>query len=241
MNARTSFLVWWGLPILGAGLGALIATYAGAGFGSDRVGRLTPLLAIVLYFAAAGCVAVIVRMRQSQVALGEGARFDRPVEAALVAMCAPILIAGLWVFLAGLIADFGSTRSVSGRLEGVEQVGSFRRSYFLDLDTTTQPLILECYGRRNCGQSQPLLRLPTDATVKADILGDRVLGLTVADKPVLHAGAQRFLRLLIDGALLVLMILYTAAFSMVAFNLLWPEEDEEVEGENGGEAMWSGR
>jgi hypothetical protein len=241
MNARTSFLVWWGLPILGAGLGALIATYAGAGFGSDRAGRLTPLLAIVLYIAVAGFVAVIVRMRQSQVALGEGARFDRPVEAALVAMCAPVLIAGLWVFLAGLIADFGSTRAITGRLESVEQVGSFRRSYFLDLDTTSQPLILECYGRRNCGQPQPLLRLPQGVAVEAEMLGDRVLGLTVANRQVLHAGTQRFLRLLVDVALLVLMIFYTAAFSMVAFNLLWPEEDEDAEGESAAEAMWGGR
>ena len=36
MSARTSFLVWWGLPILCAGLGALLANYANLdGGGND--------------------------------------------------------------------------------------------------------------------------------------------------------------------------------------------------------------
>ena len=63
MSARTSFLVWWGLPILCAGMGAGAAAFMGQGgtFGV-RPGQIGPLMLLGGYLAAVGLLAVIFRV-----------------------------------------------------------------------------------------------------------------------------------------------------------------------------------
>jgi len=234
MDARARFLIWFGLPVLSAGLGAGVALFTGAveglGFGDIH---MTPLVAVGLYLVVAALVAVVVRMRQGQVALGDGERFDKPVEAALVAMCAPVIIVGLWAFGANLVDDFGGVRKVSGKIVEVEAIGGLQRAYAFHLDSGAEPLFLECYGRPNCGQATPLLRLPKGAQADLYLRGEDVVGITVDGKNVLKPFGQRAWRMLVDGMLLVLMILYTTAFAYAAASLLWPapEDDEVDEGE----------
>ena len=228
MDARTRFLIWFGLPVLSAGLGAGIALLTGMIDGFDVGGvRLTPLLIIALYVLGVGAVAIIVRMRQSQLALGEEKRFERPIEAALVAMCAPVIVAGLWAFSSNLINDFGSVKKVSGDIQRVEVIGGLRARYALTLDNAVQPYILPCYGRPNCGQATPLMRLPQGA--KADLYLSRgeVVGMTVEGKNVLKPFGQRAWRIVVDGVFLALMLGYTAAFALTAAGLLWPDDEED--------------
>jgi len=232
MDTRALFLVWFGLPVLSAGLGAGIAILTGMMDGFDVGGlRLTPLLAVGLYVLGVGAVAVIVRMRKSQVALGEGERFEKPMEAALVAMCAPLIVAGLWAFGANLFNDFGSVRKVSGEISRVEAIGGLRARYALTLDNAAQPYILPCYGRPNCGQAVSLLRLPKGAKADLYLSRNEIVGMTVDEKNVLKPFGQRAWRIVVDGVLLVLMLLYTTAFAYTAASLLWPQEDEEPEDE----------
>ncbi|UTP39510.1 hypothetical protein M9M90_20235 [Phenylobacterium sp. LH3H17] len=232
MDPRARFLLWFGLPVLSAGLGAAIAILTGIVEGFDVGGlRLTPLLAVGLYVAGAGLVAVIVRMRQSQLALGDRERFERPLEAALVAMCAPFIVAGLWAFGANLFNDFGSVKKASGQIERVEAIGGLRARYALTLDNAVQPYVLPCYGRPNCGQAVPLMRLPKGAKADLYLSRNEVIGMTVDDKNVLKPFGQRAWRIVVDGALLVLMVLYTTAFLYTAASLLWPEDEDEEEDE----------
>ena len=155
MSARTSFLVWWGLPILCAGMGAGVAAFMGQGgtFGV-RPGQIGPLMLLGGYLVAVGLLAVIFRVRQSQAAFDDRDRFDKPVEAALVALCAPILALGIWVFANGFLGDFGPIRTVSGKLASIDQIGAFGRSYGIALDRSPRPLILECRLRRNCDKER---------------------------------------------------------------------------------------
>ncbi|WP_309643044.1 hypothetical protein [Phenylobacterium sp.] len=238
MDTRALFLVWFGLPVLSAGLGAGIAIFTGMMDGFDVGGlRLTPLLAVGLYVLGVGAVAVIVRMRKNQLALGEGERFEKPMEAALVAMCAPLIVAGLWTFGANLFNDFGSVRKVSGEISRVEAIGGVRARYALTLDNAAQPYILPCYGRPNCGQAISLMRLPKGAKTDLYLSRNEVVGMTVDEKNVLKPFGQRAWRIVVDGVLLVLMLLYTAAFAYTATSLLWPQEEEE---EPEDEAVYGG-
>ena len=235
MSARTSFLGWWGLPILCAGLGAGAAAFAGQGgiFGSGP-GQIGPIMLAVGYFAAVGLLAIILRIRQNQVALGDRNRFDKPVEAAIVALCAPILALGLWVAASGFFADFGPSRTITGKLSSIDQVGAFGRSYGIDLDRTGKPLILECRIRRNCGSPTPLLRLQPGARVEMQILKGEVLGLKADGKVLVDPNSQRIWRLMFGGAILLLLVLYTLAFAGSSMRLLFAGEADE------GEA-WRGR
>ncbi|MDP3853013.1 hypothetical protein [Phenylobacterium sp.] len=227
MNSRAQFLTWWGLPILCVGLGAVAATYAGDGAGSgSQAPKLMHLGLIGVYFVAVGFLAVIFRIRQNQVALEDRKRFEKPVEAALIAMCAPILAAGLWVFATGFMADFGPSQTIRGKLQAVDQVGAFGRSYAIDLDTTAHPLVLECRVRRNCGSPTPLLRLKSGAPAEVEILNRRVLGMSLDGRPVVDPARQRFWRLIFGGAALALMVVYTAAFIGVSIQLLLMDDDE---------------
>ncbi|MDO9432378.1 MAG: hypothetical protein Q7T84_13850 [Phenylobacterium sp.] len=230
MSARTSFLVWWGLPILCAGLGALLANYANLD-GGGGIGR-TALLLVVGYFAAVGFLAVIFRVRQSQVLFDERDRFDKPVEAAMVAMCVPILAAGIWFLVNSFIADLGPSRSFDGRLRSVDSVGAFGRTYAIDLDETGYPLLLQCRLQRNCGSPVPLLQLKPGTPIQAEMLDGRVIGLKVAGQQYVDAGQQRTMRLLIGGGLLALLALYTAAFAAVSIRLLFGREEEPDESLN---------
>jgi hypothetical protein len=226
MSARTSFLVWWGLPILCAGLGALAANYSSMD-GAGGIGR-TALLLVLGYFAVVGFLAVIFRVRQSQVLFDERARFDKPVEAAMVAMCVPVLAAGVWFFASGFIADLGPGRTFSGRLQSVDAVGAFGRTYAIDLDATGYPLILQCRLQRNCGSPTPLLQLKPGIPIEAELLNGRVLGLKAAGQQIVSPGRQRVGRLLFGGGLLALLVIYSAAFTVVSVRLLFgdPEQDE---------------
>lgn len=235
MSARTSFLVWWGLPILCAGLGALAANYSGMDGGAGGLGR-TALLLILGYFALIGFLAVIFRVRQSQVLFDERERFDKPVEAAMVAMCVPVLAAGVWFFANGFIADLGSGRTFSGKLQSVDEVGAFGRTYAIDLDATGYPLILQCRLQRNCGSPTPLLQLKPGTPIEAELLNGRVLGLKAGGKQIVSPGTQRAGRLLFGGGLLALLVIYSAAFTLVSARLLFGDPDED-----GTEAAWGDR
>lgn len=237
MSSRVQFLTWWGLPILCVGLGAVAATYVGDGAGSgSQAPKLTHLGLIGLYFAAVGFLAVILRIRQNQVALDDRKRFEKPVEAALIAMCAPVLAAGLWVFATGFMADFGPGQTMRGELQSVDRVGAFGRSYAIDLDTTAHPLVLECRMRQNCGSPTPLLRLKAGAQAEIQVLNSRVLGMSVDGRPVVDPVGQRFWRLIFGGAALALMVVYTAAFIGVSIQLLLAEDDETEPLDGGGAA-----
>lgn len=234
MSARTSFLVWWGLPILCAGLGAFLANYLDMA-GGGGISR-SALLAVVGYFAVVGFLAVIFRVRQSQVLFDDRARFDKPVEAAMVAMCVPVLAAGIWFLVSSVIADLGPTRTFEGRLQSVDTVGAFGRTYAIDLDETGYPLILQCRLQRNCGSPVPLLQLKPGTPIQAELLDGQVVGLKVAGKQYVDPDQQRRMRLLIGGGLLVLLALYTATFAAVSIRLLFA--GEEGQGQP-GETVWS--
>lgn len=223
MSARTSFLVWWGLPILCAGLGAFLANYADMGGGIGRTG----LLLILGYFAVVGALAIIFRVRQSQVLFDDRARFDKPVEAAMVAMCVPILVAGIWFLGNSFLADLGPTRTFEGRLQTVDEVGAFGRTYAIDLDETGYPLILQCRLQRNCGSPVPLLQLKPGTLIQAELLAGQVIGLKVAGQQYVNPGRQRTMRLIFGGGLLALLVLYTGAFTAVAIRLLFGDQDDE--------------
>lgn len=224
MSARTSFLVWWGLPILCAGLGALLANYANldGGGGMSR----TTLLLVLGYFAAVGALAVIFRVRQSQVLFDDRARFDKPVEAAMVAMCVPVLIAGIWFLASAFRADLGPTRTFDGRVQSVDAVGAFGRTYAIDLDETGYPLILQCRLQRNCGSPVPLLQLKPGTPIQAELLDGQVIGLKVAGQQYVNPARQRTIRLFTSGGLLALLTLYSVAFTAVSIRLLFGESDD---------------
>ena len=224
MSARTSFLVWWGLPILCAGLGAFLANFLDM-TGGGGIGR-TALLAVGGYFAVVGFLAVIFRVRQSQVLFDERARFDRPVEVAMVAMCVPILAAGIWFLVNSFIADLGPSRTFDGRLQGVDSVGAFGRTYAIDLDETGYPLILQCRLQRNCGSPVPLLQLKPGTPIQAELLDGQVIGLKVAGKQYVDPGQQRTMRLLIGGGMMALLALYPATFVAVSLRLLFGRDED---------------
>lgn len=231
MSPRTSFLVWWGLPILCAGLGASIAAFASQGgiFGPGPQ-QIGPLMLVGGYFAAVGLLALIFRIRQSQVVLGDDrSRYDKPVEAAMVALCAPVLGLGIWVFASGFLADFGPSRVIAGKLETVDRAGAFGRSYGVDLDRTAAPLILECRIDRNCGSPVPLMRLKPGARMEVEVLNGRVLGIEADGRQLIDPQAQRLWRLLFGGAVMALLVVYTAGFIGAAARLLFGHDEPEGE------------
>jgi hypothetical protein len=230
MSARTSFLVWWGLPILCAGMGAGAAAFMGQGgtFGV-RPGQIGPLMLLGGYLAAVGLLAVIFRVRQSQAAFDDRDRFDKPVEAALVALCAPILALGIWVFANGFLGDFGPIRTLSGKLASIDQIGAFGRSYGIALDRSPRPLILECRLRRNCGSPVPLMRLQPGSAVEIHVLKSAVVGLSANGRTLVDPNSQRRARLLLGGAALAGMVFYSLAFAAASFRLLFGRDEREEE------------
>ena len=230
MRARTSFLVWWGLPILCAGMGAGAAAFMGQGgtFGV-RPGQIGPLMLLGGYLVAVGLLAVIFRVRQSQAAFDDRDRFDKPVEAALVALCAPILALGIWVFANGFLGDFGPIRTVSGKLASIDQIGAFGRSYGIALDRSPRPLILECRLRRNCGSPVPLMRLQPGSAVEIHVLKSAVVGLSANGRTLVDPNSQRRARLLLGGAALAGMVFYSLAFAAASFRLLFGRDEREEE------------
>ena len=230
MSARTSFLVWWGLPILCAGMGAGAAAFMGQGgtFGV-RPGQIGPLMLLGGYLAAVGLLAVIFRVRQSQAAFDDRDRFDKPVEAALVALCAPILALGIWVFANGFLGDFGPIRTVSGKLASIDQIGAFGRSYGIALDRSPRPLILECRLRRNCGSPVPLMRLQPGSAVEIHVLKSAVVGLSANGRTLVDPNSQRRAKLLLGGAALAGMVFYSLAFAAASFRLLFGRDEREEE------------
>ena len=230
MSARTSFLVWWGLPILCAGMGAGAAAFMGQGgtFGV-RPGQIGPLMLLGGYLAAVGLLAVIFRVRQSQAAFDDRDRFDKPVEAALVALCAPILALGIWVFANGFLGDFGPIRTVSGKLASIDQIGAFGRSYGIALDRSPRPLILECRLRRNCGSPVPLMRLQPGSAVEIHVFKSAVVGLSANGRTLVDPNSQRRARLLFGGAALAGMVFYSLAFAAASFRLLFGRDEREEE------------
>lgn len=230
MSARTSFLVWWGLPILCAGMGAGVAAFMGQGgtFGV-RPGQIGPLMLLGGYLVAVGLLAVIFRVRQSQAAFDDRDRFDKPVEAALVALCAPILALGVWVFAHGFLSDFGPTRTISGKLASIDQIGAFGRSYGIALDKSPRPLILECRLRRNCGSPVPLLRLRPGAQVDIQVLKGSVVGLSTDGRILVDPAGQRRARLLLGGGALAGVVFYSLAFAAASFRLLFGRDEREEE------------
>jgi hypothetical protein len=228
MSARTSFLVWWGLPILCVGLGAGIAAYMGEGgmFGRGP-GQIGPIVAAGVYFAAVAALALIFRIRQSQVAFGERDRFDRPVEAAMVALCAPILAAGVWVAAKSVVGNLDPARSISGKLETVDQIGAFGRTYAIDLTTTATPLMLECRFRRNCGSPIPMMQLKPGASLEVELLQGKVLGLKADGRQLIDPAGQRRARLMIGAAVLAFLVLYALSFAWVSVRLLFGQTEPE--------------
>ena len=230
MSARTSFLIWWGLPILCAGLGAMAAAYMGEGgmFGSGP-GRVGPLRLIGGYILVVGLLAVVFRMRQNLAAFEDRDRFDKPVEAAMVALCLPILAAGIWLFAAGLRADLGPSRTVAGQLEHIDKVGAFGRSFGINLVTTASPLILPCRVERNCGSPVPLLRLQPGAKLELELLNGKVLGLKADGRQLVEPAVQRAWRVGFAAAGLVLLLAYGAAFVVASLRLLLDAGEPEPE------------
>lgn len=229
-SARTSFLVWWALPILCAGLGASAAAFAGRGglFGAGPQ-QIGPLMLIGGYFAAVALLALVFRIRQGQAALGDDrGRYDKPVEAAMVALCAPVLALGVWVFASGFMADFGPSRTISGKLVAIDKMGAFGRSFGIDLDRTASPLILECRVERNCGSPVPLVRLAQGTRLDVEVLNGRVLGLRADGRQLVDPQVQRRWRLVFGGAALALLIVYSAAFIGVSARLLFREEEPDA-------------
>lgn len=230
MSPRTSFLIWWGLPILCAGLGALAAAYLGErGTFGRGPGQIGPLMLLGGYIVVVGLLAVVFRMRQNQASFEERDRFDKPVEAAMVALCVPILAAGIWVFAAGLKADLGPARTVTGKLEHINRVGAFGRSFGIDLESSASPLILECRIDRNCGSPTPLMRLKPDSTMEIEVLNGKVLSLKANGRQLVDAASQRRWRVGLGGAGLVLLLLYGAAFLVAAARLLFDDGEPEPE------------
>lgn len=230
MSARTSFLIWWGLPILCAGLGAMAAAYMGEGgmFGSGP-GQVGPLMLIGGYILVVGLLAVVFRMRQNLAAFEDRDRFDKPVEAAMVALCLPILAAGIWLFAAGLRADLGPSRTVAGQLEHIDKVGAFGRSFGINLVTTASPLILPCHVERNCGSPVPLLRLQPGAKLELELLNGKVLGLKADGRQLVEPAVQRAWRVGFAAAGLVLLLAYGAAFVVASLRLLLDAGEPEPE------------
>ncbi|WP_183770770.1 hypothetical protein [Phenylobacterium haematophilum] len=230
MSARTSFLIWWGLPILCAGLGAMAAAYMGEGgmFGSGP-GQVGPLMLIGGYILVVGLLAVVFRMRQNLAAFEDRDRFDKPVEAAMVALCLPILAAGIWLFAAGLRADLGPSRTVAGQLEHIDKVGAFGRSFGINLVTTASPLILPCRVERNCGSPVPLLRLQPGAKLELELLNGKVLGLKADGRQLVEPAVQRAWRVGFAAAGLVLLLAYGAAFVIASLRLLLDAGEPEPE------------
>jgi hypothetical protein len=230
MSARTSFLIWWGLPILCAGLGAMAAAYMGEGgmFGSGP-GQVGPLMLIGGYILVVGLLAVVFRMRQNLAAFEDRDRFDKPVEAAMVALCLPILAAGIWLFAAGLRADLGPSRTVAGQLEHIDKVGAFGRSFGINLVTTASPLILPCRVERNCGSPVPLLRLQPGAKLELELLNGKVLGLKADGRQLVEPAVQRAWRVGFAAAGLVLLLAYGAAFVVASLRLLLDAGEPEPE------------
>lgn len=228
MSARTGFLVWWGLPILCAGFGALIAAYVGEGGAFGRgPGQIGPLMVIGAYFALVGFLAVIFRVRQSQMTFDDRERFDKPVEAAMVALCAPILAAGIWLLAKNLAHEMAPSRTITGKLESVDQVGAFGRTYAIDLDRTAVPLMLECRVRRNCGSPIPLLQLKPGQAMEIELLNRRVLGVRADGRELVSPAAQRTWRLVLTGGGLVALLVYTLAFIGVSMSLLFAAPEDE--------------
>ena len=230
MSARTSFLIWWGLPILCAGLGAMAAAYMGEGgmFGSGP-GQVGPLMLIGGYILVVGLLAVVFRMRQNLAAFEDRDRFDKPVEAAMVALCLPILAAGIWLFAAGLRADLGPSRTVAGQLEHIDKVGAFGRSFGINLVTTASPLILPCRVERNCGSPVPLLRLQPGARLEVELLNGKALGLKADGRQLVEPAVQRAWRVGFAAAGLVLLLAYGAAFVIASLRLLLDAGEPEPE------------
>ena len=230
MSARTSFLIWWGLPILCAGLGAMAAAYMGEGgmFGSGP-GQVGPLMLIGGYILVVGLLAVVFRMRQNLAAFEDRDRFDKPVEAAMVALCLPILAASIWLFAAGLRADLGPSRTVAGQLEHIDKVGAFGRSFGINLVTTASPLILPCRVERNCGSPVPLLRLQPGAKLELELLNGKVLGLKADGRQLVEPAVQRAWRVGFAAAGLVLLLAYGAAFVIASLRLLLDAGEPEPE------------
>jgi hypothetical protein len=230
MSARTSFLIWWGLPILCAGLGAMAAAYMGEGgmFGSGP-GQIGPLMLLAGYILVVGLLAVIFRMRQNLAAFEGRDRFDKPVEAAMVALCVPILAAGIWLFAAGLRADLGPSRTVAGQLEHIDKVGAFGRSFGINLVTTASPLILPCRVERNCGSPVPLLRLQPGAKLEVELLNGKVLGLKADGRQLVEPAVQRNWRVGFAGLGLALLLAYGAAFVVASLRLLLDADEPEPE------------
>lgn len=230
MSARTSFLVWWGLPILCAGLGAMAAAYLGEGgmFGRGP-GQVGPLMLIGGYILVVGLLAVVFRMRQNQASFEDRDRFDKPVEVAMVALCVPILAAGIWLFAAGLKADLGPTRTVTGKLQSIDQVGAFGRSFGIDLETTASPMILQCRMARNCGSPIPLIRLKPGTTMEVEVLHGKVLGLKAGGRQLVDPAVQRSWRVGLGSVGLIALLLYGAAFVVAAMRLLFDADEPEPE------------
>lgn len=231
MSARTSFLVWWGLPILCAGFGAFAAAYAGEGGDFGRgPGQVGPMLLIACYFAIVGLLVFVFRVRQNQVTFDDHReRYDKPMEAAMVALCAPILVAGIWFMASNFHGSLGPSHTISGKLQSIDQVGAFGQSYGLDLDITATPLMLECHVQHNCGSPVPLLSLKPGTPVKAEMLNSKLIGLSADGKVLVDAGEQRRWRMLLSGAGMALLIIYASTFIAVSLRLLFGEEEREEE------------
>ena len=230
MSARTSFLVWWGLPILCAGLGAMAAAFLGEGgmFGRGP-GQIGPLMLVGGYILVVGLLAVVFRMRQNLAAFEDRDRFDKPVEVAMVALCAPILAAGIWLIAAGLRADLGPTRTVAGQLEHIDKVGAFGRSFGINLGTTASPLILPCRNDRNSGSPFPQNRLERGAHLEVEVLNGKVLGLRADGRQLVDPTVQRRWRVGFGAAGLALLLAYGAAFVVASLRLLFDPGEPEPE------------
>ncbi|WP_312167196.1 hypothetical protein [Phenylobacterium sp.] len=230
MSARTSFLVWWGLPVLCGGFGAMAAAYLGEGgmFGR-RPGQIGPLMLVGGYFLVVGLLAVVFRMRQNQASFDERDRFDKPVEAAMVALCVPILVAGVWLFAAGLKADLGPSRTVTGALQSIDKVGAFGRSFGIDLESTASPMILQCRLARNCGSPTPLMRLQPGTSMEIQVVHGKVLGLKAGGRQLVDPAVQRTWRVGLGAAGLVALLLYGAAFTVAAARLLFQAQEPQPE------------
>ncbi|CAN7594501.1 hypothetical protein LJR097_004342 [Phenylobacterium sp. LjRoot97] len=230
MSARTSFLIWWGLPILCAGLGAMAAAFMGEGgiFGRGP-GQVGPLMLIGGYIVVVGLLAVVFRMRQNLASFEDRDRFDKPVEAAMVALCAPILVAGIWLMGSGLRADLGPSRTVAGQLEHIDKVGAFGRSFGINLVTTASPLILPCRIDRNCGSPVPLLRLQPGAKLEVELLNGKVLGLKAGGRQLVDPAVQRSWRVGFAATGLALLLVYGLAFVIASLRLLLDADEPELE------------
>lgn len=228
MSPRTSFLVWWGLPILCGGFGAFLAAFAGEGgdFGHGP-GQIGPLMLIGAYFTLVALLALIFRVRQNQVSYGARDRYDKPMEAAMVALCVPILAAGLWMFASNFKADFGRSHVVSGKLVSIDRIGAFGQTYGFDLDKTATPLMLECYLRSSCGSPTPLLALKPGTPMELELLNSKVIGLKANGRVLVSSGPQRFWRLLAGGGALALLVIYSAGFVATSMRLLFSQPEEQ--------------